>query len=326
MSHEPRSAPGPRWVVYATWDAVGAAAPYVVEQLAAYRECGFETLVVDASPWRSPAREDDWERVSSVWRPRANLGYDFGSYLYGLTVLSDEFGISIDRLSVLLTNDSCYGPYTPMAEVFARFAAREMPEQAVFGITESNEIARHLQSYWLYFPAGVAVHALRFLQALPGISTRDEAIQHGEVGLSQYLLRQHCSLVVWSASAELVRRYSRFNGSWWSLAVLGLRWMLKRYRYTRRGDRACLKSRLGRPYEFNPMLDFGTHMHIDALTPFIKRALLRDNPSRDPLVPTFEQGVPVDNLEAASALRSTDAYRRRYRRPWAPVGRDRASL
>lgn len=320
MNRGPNPPPtnGSRWVVFATWDAAGAAAPYVVEQLLAYRECGFETLVVDASPWRSPAREDDWEMAASAWRPRANIGYDFGSYLYGLTVLVEEFGISIDRLSVLLTNDSCYGPYTSLIDVFACFDAPGMPAKAVFGITESGEITRHLQSYWMYFPAGVAGHALTFLRSLTATDTRDAAINHGEVGLSKHLLAQGCALIAWRTPADVLRHYSRFHGKWLSLVELRLRRLLKRHRYTRQGDDVCLKELTNQPTVFNPTLVFGTHMHFDGLTPFVKRALLRDNPHRDPFVPAFDRGLPLDNARVAEALRDTDRYRGRYR--WRLVG------
>lgn len=314
-----QSKTGHKWVVFATWDATGAAAPHVVAQLSAYRELGFETLIIDASPLRSHARETDWAQAASAWRSRMNIGYDFGSYLHGMTVLVDEFNIPIEQLSVLLTNDSCYGPYTPLTDVFARFDKLGTDAHAVFGITDSNEYFRHLQSYWLYFPTGVAQHALNFHRSLPAFTTRDDAVNQGELGLSAYLCDHGCELIAWQTSAQLVQHYSRFHGRWLSLAELSVRWVLKRYRYTRRGDRACLKGLLNKPFDFNPTIAFGTHMHFDALTPFVKRALLRDNANDDPFVPSFDQGIPVDNEAAAEVLSSTDQYRRRYRRRRAEI-------
>ncbi len=75
--------PATRWVVYATFDPENRSAPHAIEQIVAYREAGFDVLVVDASPAPHGARSAAWERLASAWRLRANIGYDFGSYAAG---------------------------------------------------------------------------------------------------------------------------------------------------------------------------------------------------------------------------------------------------
>ena len=301
-----------KWVVYASFDPAGAASPHAVEQLRAYRELGFEAIVVDTSAQLSAERERDWDAVSTFWFQRANDGYDFGSYKQAAERLVDTLAGETDGLSLLLTNDSCFGPYVPLADVFERVASLSATGNRAFGMTDNDQIQHHLQSYWLYFPADVSGLALAFLRAMPYVRDRAEAIQRGELSFSSYLSGHGVQLTALCPSAAVVAHFARFRGPLLSALELGIRRWLKRPRYTRRGDAACLKQWLGRPYAVNVTMDFGTHMHFQRLTPFVKRQLIRDNPSDDPLVPPYAEFSTLDNAGVARVLRGTSGYRRRY--------------
>lgn len=301
-----------RWVVYATFDLEGAPAPFVEEQLVAYRQVGFQTIVVDTSPRISSEREAAWQRSSTQWLKRPNTGYDFGSYRRGLRVLLDERHVSIADLDVVFANDSCYGPYSPLADVFEAFDDLPRDGRRVFGITDSREFGHHLQSYWLYFRADVAHLAVEFFETTPEMSNRADAINHGEVGLSRFVVGHGCELVAWCPIDALVRHFASVRGKLLSILEFGLRRRLKRYRYTYSGDRACLNRLVGRPFLCNPMTAFGTHMHFEALTPFVKRQLVRENPDYDAFVPISDPADERDNLAVHRMLRETDHYRQRY--------------
>ena len=308
-----------RWVVYATFDAEGLAAPFAEDQLRAYRQLGFRTLVVDTSPRPTAERIAAWERSSTAWRQRENVGYDFGSYHHGLALLLGDFGVALPTLDLLLTNDSCYGPYAPLAEVFRRFDSAPRDGRQVFGMTDSAELSPHLQSYWLYFRADVVHHARDFLASVAPVGDRAAAIGQGEIGLSRHLGAQGCRLVAYRASTDVVRHFARFHGWLPSFVELAIRWHRHRPRYTREGDRACLKTLLGKPVAFNQTLAFGTHLHFQSMLPFVKRQLVRENPRADPLVPRNPPDDPRDNACIDRWLRSTEAYRRRYGRSGLPA-------
>lgn len=301
-----------RWVVYATFDATGAPAPFVEEQLTAYRQVGFKTIVVDTSPTLSPEREAAWQRSSTQWLKRSNTGYDFGSYRRGLRILLEERRIPLEELDVVFANDSCYGPYSPLADVFGAFDALPRDGRRVFGITESHEVGHHLQSYWLYFRADVVHHASAFFEATPEAVDRDDAIHQGEVGFSRFVVERGCELVAWCPIDALVRHFADVHGTLLSILEFGLRRRLQRYRYTYSGDRACLNRLVGRPFKCNPTTAFGTHMHYHALTPFVKRNLVRDNPDHDAFVPISGIGNARDNATVHRLLRETERYRQRY--------------
>ena len=293
---------GQRWVVYAAFDANGRAAPHAVAQLDEYRSLGFQTLVVDTSPTLSAQREADWHRSATDWLPRANVGYDFVSYRTGLETLVARRGVAIDRLSLILANDSCFGPFIPLRGVLESFDALPSDRRRLFGITENHEIRRHLQSYWLYMRPDVTPLVLAFLRAMPVPKDRAEAIAFGELALSDHLLAQGCELHAYLSAHAVLERFARFRGYLLSLAEFGVRRLMKRPKYSRRADTACLKHLLGRADAplVNPTLDFGIHLLRAGRTPFVKKELLRDNPHRDPHVPA---GLDVATLRNADVER-----------------------
>lgn len=286
-----------RWVVYSSFDAEGRLAPHAVDQLQAYRRAGFATLVVDTSPLIGEARRQSWQDAATAWFQRPNVGYDFQSFNSGLKHLTGALGVDIARLHLILANDSCFGPFLDLEAVLASF--RDQPGRCVFGITDSFEVHYHLQSYWLYFRPDVAPLAQQILATMPVASGRLEAIETGELALSRLLRDHHCELRAYAPVADTLWRFSHHGGSLISLMHFALRRIVKRPLYTRRADGACLKLLLRRENALayvNPTLDYGVAAFRAGLTPFVKKSLLRDNPSDDPSVPV---GVDVASLSNA---------------------------
>ena len=293
---------GSRWVVFAAFDADGRAAPHAVAQLAEYRSLGFETLVVDTSPTLSAQREADWRSSATDWLQRPNVGYDFVSYRTGLETLVERKSVEIDRLALILANDSCFGPFIPLRGVLEGFDALPLDRPRLFGITENHEIRRHLQSYWLYMRPDVTPLVFAFLRAMPVPNDRAEAIAFGELALSDHLLAHGCELHAHLAARDVLERFARFRGYLPSLAEFGVRRLMNRPKYSRRADTACLKHLLGRADALlvNPTLDFGVNLLRAGCSPFVKKELLRDNPHRDPHIPA---GLDVATLRNADVER-----------------------
>jgi hypothetical protein len=304
-----------KWVIYSTFDSAGAPASHVVEQLQAYRDIGFNVLVVDTSETLSSEREHDWWRLSTLWLRRPNAGYDFGSYQKGIDVLINTLGIPVDELSLLLTNDSCFGPYTSLAETFRRFDAMSTDTPRMFGITDSQQRGVHLQSYWLYVRPDASRIAVGFFDAMPLIADREDAIARGELGLSAHMRKAGVQLVALCPERDMVAHFAKFRNKPVALLELGIRRLLKKPRYSRNGDGACFRQLIGRHYQVNSTAAFGTHMHFQGLSPFLKRQLIRENPNADPFVPPLADFPAFDNASVARVLRSTAEYQRRYGNP-----------
>ncbi|WP_428374446.1 rhamnan synthesis F family protein [Lichenicoccus sp.] len=153
-----------------------------------------------------------------------------------------ELGCVADADFVVLANDSVIGPLQPLAPIFARMQRLGCD---VWGMVESHEMAWHLQSWFLCFTQR-AWHTPQIARIL-ALPFRDmdraEIILHGEVGLGA------------------------------AITAAGLSWAAC-WPDHRRGLRRLLA--------INPMhLDWMSILGSGAV-PFIKVALLRENPMRVP--------------------------------------------
>ena len=178
---------------YASFDRRGTIGDHVRDQLRAYHEAGFRTVFVTTSATM------DAESVAAV-RPygvaairRRNRGIDFGSWKAGYEwfLSTPEGSALLARAdSVLLANDSCYGPFHPMGPFLDRMRAAP---QAVYGITRSLEIRPYLQSYFLHFGREVVERGVfrDFMeQRVRLLGTKDAVARFLEVGGSVYLERR----------------------------------------------------------------------------------------------------------------------------------------
>ncbi len=125
---------------------------------------------------------------------RENTGYDGTAYRDTLLdFLGMERVLRFD--SLLLMNDTCYGPLFPLSAVFREMDGRDLD---FWGITAQAEVevvsrtagkshvARHIQGYFL-----VANHRLLhsgdfrlFWEQLPPITTHEDAVLHFEMGFT----------------------------------------------------------------------------------------------------------------------------------------------
>ncbi|MBT4522069.1 MAG: hypothetical protein HOC23_18880 [Halieaceae bacterium] len=197
---------------------------------------------------------------------RDNVGYDFFSYKTGLEALTMDYD------EVVLCNDSVYGPFFNLSDLFRKMANVECD---FWGVTESYEIAHHLQSYFLVFRQSVidAPSFWEFWRTMEILSDRRQVIQSYEIGLSQKLLSRGFSsaCVIQTANQSFGRRimrslpqfYRRFRLRW-KEGVL--------YRH-------LLEVLLRRKkLEINTThLEWKTTL-ATRNTPFLKIELLRDNP------------------------------------------------
>jgi hypothetical protein len=187
--HEPASQPGNfgklRLVcVFSHFDAAGRILPYVRRYLSELGRCGFEIHLVSTSPNLSASDRHEVELGGVTVHCRENAGLDFASWQWAL-----HHVVSLAEVDwLLLANDSVFGPIFDLEPVFrSQFA--ENPD--FWGITDSYEVAWHLQSYFLCFRGDVArsetfreVFAVDFAKL-----TKRSIIRNGEISLSQSLLR-----------------------------------------------------------------------------------------------------------------------------------------
>ncbi len=171
--------------------------------------------------------------------PRANQGLDFGAWQHLIRI-----GCTDRADSVLLVNDSVFGPVSELAPIFAAMQARA---RDVWGMVESHEVSWHLQSWFICLTAAsMARPAIARVFDLPfSQMSKAEIILHGEIGLGTAIRAEGLS---WEACLSDPRR--------------GLRKLVA----------------------VNPMHVDWICVLRSGRVPFVKVELLRDNPARIPWV------------------------------------------
>lgn len=139
---------GHRVALVAHWSPDGLPDAALQQYLHALREAGFLVVVACGC---LPGDEGRWRACADtlIWR-KCN-GYDFTSWKAAFEVLPDLF----EAHELVLTNDSVLGPVRPLDTVRADMA----PVPCDFwGLVESRETRRHLQSFYLVFRQSALRH------------------------------------------------------------------------------------------------------------------------------------------------------------------------
>lgn len=187
--HEPASPPkisgNLRLVcLFSHFDAAGRILPYVQRYLSELGRCGFEIHLVSTSSNLRASDRYKVEREGVRVHCRENAGLDFGSWQWAL-----DHVVSLAEVDwLLLANDSVFGPIFDLEPLFRS----QFTEKTDFwGITDSYDVAWHLQSYFLCLRGDVArSEAFRSVFAVDFARlTKQSIIRYGEISLSQSLLR-----------------------------------------------------------------------------------------------------------------------------------------
>jgi rhamnosyltransferase len=127
---------------------------------------------------------------------------DFGAYQTGLELCLNS--LQSDKIKTLiLANDSVFGPIFPLDEMFNQMEKKNLD---VWGVTDCIYPSYHLQSYFLAFnsPKNAHQYLTNFLnQTCTKVSKRKELISHCEVGLSQDLLKKNYLLGAYCQAEEI---------------------------------------------------------------------------------------------------------------------------
>jgi len=264
--------------VFAHYDPRGSVASYVLRHLEELRSAGFALVCVSNSEELSPPALEALESRCDLIIVRRNVGWDFGAYRHGILFVADRIG-QLD--SVLLVNDSTYGPLLPIKDVLSA----QSPDVAdVWGITDCWLHRYHLQSYYLLFHTRALRDSvfIRFWQEMPVMKYRHAIVRYLEVGLTQRLLRAGLRCRPLVAYSELVSEYlvkDDVNTCATVSQDLGGKGTLyakacKDYR-----DRAIRQVLKGKP--LNPTHWFWREL-LEHGSPYIKRTLFRNNVTQNP--------------------------------------------
>lgn len=184
--------------VYAHFDRDGIVDPYVLQSVTAYSEAGYAVTFVTNS---GKLDEYSISRLKPICHEiivRENKGYDFGAWKTGISRIRDLRSAN----SIILTNDSIYGPFFPIRDTLRRMSEKRVD---FWGITESREYIGHLQSYFLFFEKSVITSKAfkKFWEGYPYYQNKLCVIWNGEIKLSRSLQRAGFVMKALCPSGEL---------------------------------------------------------------------------------------------------------------------------
>lgn len=229
---------------------------FVLYYIREIRALGFEIIFVSTSPEWVDAELKKLEGFvhTIVWRE--NVGYDFGSYKAGISVLPQPLSSCNE---VLLTNDSSYGPLFPLAPVFAHMGKRKYD---MWGITDHYHSAGyHLMSYFLVLGKNTLRHELMntfwgSLQMVPP-HFKSTIITRYEIGLSRAVAQSGLRMGCYCPFEKLIKSKLQSGEH-------------------ERED--FLRIREGKIVDIASVYWYWRELIINLKSPFIKRNLISQNP------------------------------------------------
>ncbi len=192
---------------------------------------------------------------------RKNIGYDFYSYKVGIERLDLSH---YDEL--IICNDSTFGPIMPIKNIFDKMNNEKCD---FWGITDSEEIAYHLQSYFLVFRKKILKsHEFSdFWNKLKILEDKKEIIKRYEVGLSKVLLTHNYTLGVYiqyeiNKKDNTIRLLSRL----WKKPYKVFKVLVSPYQYYTAATKMS----------GNASITFWNDLLVRHQLPFIKKSLVTD--------------------------------------------------
>lgn len=314
----PGKAPGggTALALYAHYSPHSGISEMVLAQLRAYADLGFRVVFICSSPRLDAADVATLAESAALILHRRNFALDFGAWTDALAVRPDLLD-GMDEL--LLVNDSVLGPLRPLAPVLARL---RVGGEGLFGLTDSVQLAPHLQSYFLLArgPAAIADMA-EFLGTQRLSARKQRVIERFEVGLSEHMRNLgHRVASAWGyddledevlrSEADTAALLAVLPGSRSLAGGPGWQFNLRRHL-------------LDLP--LNPVHHFAGVLVRRCGFPFLKTELVLKNPERLPELVNWRALVPADAPVSVAMIEDHLAAYERPRRRRAPRARPAAA-
>lgn len=180
-----------RLCIYVTYDNQNIVDHYIGYMLKELRTC-VNYLIIVCNETRVIRGKENLEKYANQIFYRENRGYDAGGFKDALCNLAG-WNIVLNYDELLLVNDSIFGPFKPMKDIFTKMD--DFPVDfwglAKRGITEHSAmgyIPEHLQTYFIVIRSKM-LHCQQFKdywEQMPWFTTRDETVRKHELQFTNY--------------------------------------------------------------------------------------------------------------------------------------------
>ncbi len=265
-----------RIAIYMHFDRFGKVSAPVLHTLQELAASGYCVIFVTNSGKLTPQSETALRNICSAIFVRRNIGYDFGAWRDVIETLHLP---AADTEELIILNDSMYGPIRPLGPMLARL---NYAEADIWGLTDSWQHRYHLQSFFLAF-GGKALHSAafaKFWREILSAPFKSFIIREYEIGLTQQMLKAGLRCKALWGYDELLNEVTNQH-------ILDNMARAERSR-SGRADPILKARKLQidrirgasvKHVAMNPTADLWRQLLLGGF-PFIKRELLRTNPSQ----------------------------------------------
>ncbi len=265
---------GAQVAIFMHFDPAGKVRPQVLTYLQELADNGRSVVFVTNSKKLNPPALAALQEVCTAIIIRRNIGYDFGAWRDAL------FELGLPRANtqeIILANDSVFGPLLPMGDLLRRL---DYSKADIWGLTESWQERYHLQSFFLAF-GPVAIHSdtfAKFWRRVRPVPVKAFIVHAYEIGVTQAMLKgelrcdalwRYETLIKAVDRAELERLVEADFESEQKDPI----------NVTRKLQVLRIRDAVARRQPLNPTSDLWRQLLLTGF-PFIKRELLRKNPTR----------------------------------------------
>jgi lipopolysaccharide biosynthesis protein len=278
--------------LFAHFNPFNEISEHVILALHKYREFGGTIAFSSTSMLDGSARDKLAGIVDHIF-VRPNVGLDFSSWKYAL----DQLGDITQYDEIIIVNDSIVGPLFSLNRALVNYNPQL---DRVFGMTISNELNRHIQSYFIIFNMKILPKNIfdSFWDKVVPLESKQEIINKYEIGLSVFLIEQGIAL---KSAYDMNNKINNMN----FIQILGHlqfhnNWLnLSRFKRIIDGH----IRRLGNPthFQWKEILNHGV--------PYIKIELLLSNPQKLPQRPILKI---LESLSPEMYGAITEYYNKKY--------------
>jgi hypothetical protein len=266
---------GPQVALFMHFDRRGIVRPQLLDYIRGLQENDRTVVFVSNAGKIRPEAMAALQDICACVIVRHNSGYDFGAWRDALGYLQLP---RKETEEIIFANDSVFGPLAPLGDALRRL---DYDRADIWGLTESWQVRYHLQSYFLAFgPKAIRAEAFRkFWRSVRPVPVKSYIVRTYEIGITQAMVRGGLSCAaLWSyemliklVNHDALEKLFQAEGSEMGKA--------DPVQKKRKSQVLRIRDNVARRAPLNPTSDLWRQLLMSGF-PFIKRELLRDNPTR----------------------------------------------
>ena len=266
---------GPQVTLFMHFDGRGGVRSQLLDYMRELKANGRDVVFVSNAGKIKPAALTALQEICVCAIIRKNLGYDFGAWRDALDYLHLP---RAETQEIIFVNDSVFGPLLPLGDTLRRL---DYGKADVWGLTESWQVRYHLQSFFMAFgPNAIRAEAFgKFWKSVRPVPVKAYIVKQYEIGITQAMVSGGLScaaLWTYEALIKLVNRAELeklIDEEDTEIAKADPIQMTRKLQVLR------IRDAVARRVPLNPTSDLWRQLLISGF-PFIKRELLRDNPTK----------------------------------------------